>query len=111
MQLDERGRLRVTGRLKELIVTGGENVSPVEVEDALTSHPAVADAAVAGLPDPEWGEAVTAFVVLRGQATEEELLAHCRERLAPFKVPKRIEQVHALPRTATGKLLRSELVP
>ena len=67
-RLDEQGRLHVEGRQKELIVTGGENVAPLEVEQALLTHPAVADAGVAGLPDPEWGEAVTAFVVLREPA-------------------------------------------
>lgn len=110
-RIDEHGRLHVQGRVKELIITGGENVSPVEVEDALLSHPAVADAAVAGLPDPEWGEAVTAFVVLRDPAGEDELMEHCRARLAPFKVPKRIEQVPGLPRSPAGKLLRREIVP
>ena len=107
--LDELGRLHVRGRLKDLIVTGGENVSPVEVEQALLEHPAVADAGVVGLPDPEWGEAVSAFVVLGAAATAEELQSHCRERLAPYKVPKRIEQVRALPRNAAGKLLRAEI--
>ena len=107
----EDGRLHVEGRLKNLIVTGGENVAAEEVEAVLEQHAAVADAAVIGVPDPEWGEAVTAFVVLAGAASAEELEAHCRARLAPFKVPKRIEQVPGLPRGATGKLLRDELLP
>jgi o-succinylbenzoate---CoA ligase len=110
-RLDSNGRLTLEGRLKELIVTGGENVSPAEVEAALLEHPAVADAAVLGLPDPEWGEAVTAFVVLRGAAGEEELIDHCRDRLPSFKVPKRIEQVPGLPRNRAGKLLRDEILP
>jgi O-succinylbenzoic acid--CoA ligase len=110
-RLDERGRLHVEGRLKELIVSGGENISPVEVENVLLSHPAVADAAVLGLPDPDWGEAVTAFVVLRVPASAEELIDHCRGSLAPHKVPKRIEQVAGLPRSPAGKLLRGEIVP
>jgi o-succinylbenzoate---CoA ligase len=108
-QLDGDGRLHVLGRLKELIVTGGENVAPLEVEQALLAHPAVADAGVAGLPDPDWGEAVTAFVVLREPATPEELRAWCRERLEPFKVPKAIQVVERLPRGAGGKLLRDRL--
>jgi acyl-coenzyme A synthetase/AMP-(fatty) acid ligase len=80
---------------------------PTEVEAALLAHPAVAEAAVIGRPDPEWGEAVTALVVLRAPAPD--LRAFARERLAPFKVPKTIEQVDGLPRNAAGKLLRREL--
>jgi O-succinylbenzoic acid--CoA ligase len=108
-RLDEDGGLHVLGRLKELIVTGGENVAPLEVEQALLVHPAVTDAGVAGLPDPDWGEAVTAFVVLRAPTAAEELRGWCRERLAPFKVPKVIHAVERLPRNAGGKLLRDRL--
>jgi O-succinylbenzoic acid--CoA ligase len=107
--LDADGRLRVLGRLKELIVSGGENVAPLEVEQALLAHPAVVDAGVAGLPDPEWGEVVTAFVVLREPAASEELRAWCRDRLAAFKVPKAIHRVERLPRNSGGKLLRDRL--
>jgi O-succinylbenzoic acid--CoA ligase len=109
---DDRGRLRIIGRTSDTIVTGGENVAPAEVEAALVAHPAVADAAVLGRADSEWGEAVVALVVLRdGDATValEELRAHCADRLAPFKVPKRFELVDAVPRGPTGKLLRREL--
>ena len=108
-RLDASGRLHVEGRIKEIIVTGGENVSPLEVEEALLAHPAVADAAVAARPDPEWGEAVTAFVVARGGASAGELRDWCRERLARHKVPKRIEIVDALPRNSAGKLVRERL--
>jgi len=108
-RIDADGRLHVEGRLKELIVTGGENVAPLEVERALLAHPAVEDAGVAGRPDPEWGEAVTAFVVLSRPATAGELRAWCRERLAPHKTPKTIHEVAALPRNAGGKLLRDRL--
>lgn len=107
--LDEEGRLRVLGRLKELIVTGGENVSPLEVEQALLAHSAVADVGVAGLLDPDWGEAVTAFVVLREPVAPEQLRAWCRERLEAFKVPKAIHAVDELPRTPGGKLARDRL--
>ena len=110
-RIDSEGRLHVDGRLKEIIVSGGENVSPVEVEEALLTHPAVADAGVAGVADPEWGEAITAFVVLSREASAEELRDWARERLAPHKVPKRLVQVGELPRNASGKLLRDRLEP
>jgi O-succinylbenzoic acid--CoA ligase len=109
--LDEQGRLSIAGRIADTIVTGGENVSPVEVEAVLLEHPAVADAAVFGRPDPEWGEAVIAHVVLREGTgvQEQELRRHCAASLAPFKVPKRVEFVAEVPRGVTGKLLRREL--
>ena len=109
---DDRGRLRITGRKADTIVTGGENVAPAEVEAVLEAHPAVLEAAVAGRPDPEWGEAVVALVVARPGAdvSGEELRAHAAARLAPFKVPKRVEwRADPLPRTASGKLLRREV--
>jgi O-succinylbenzoic acid--CoA ligase len=110
--IDEDGFLYVTGRGSEMIVTGGENVMPAEVEAVLLSHPAVADAAVIGRPDPEWQEAVCALIVLNGGAetTEEELRSHCAGSLAPYKVPKRVDFVSSLPRTSSGKLLRGELM-
>jgi o-succinylbenzoate---CoA ligase len=110
--IDEDGFLYVTGRSRELIVTGGENVMPAEVEAVLVGHPAVADAAVVGRPDPEWQEAVHALVVLveGREASEEELREHCAGSLARFKVPKRVDFVSSLPRTASGKLLRGELL-
>ena len=98
------------GRIADTIVSGGENVAPAEVEATLLEHPAVADAAVLGCPDPEWGEAVLAQVVLgEDRVTEEDLRRHCAAVLAPFKVPKRIEFVSSLPRGSTGKLRRREL--
>jgi o-succinylbenzoate---CoA ligase len=108
---DERGRLRITGRKADTIVSGGENVAPTEVEAALLSHPAIADAAVFGRADPEWGEAIVAHVVLRDglEADPEELRAHCAAQLARFKVPKAIEYAEELPRTPSGKLLRRQL--
>ena len=109
--LDARGRLTVTGRKADTIVSGGENVAPQEVEAVLLAHPAVADAAVHGRPDPEWGEAVVATVVLRdgARASERELRDHVAGRLARFKVPKAIAFAPRLPRTASGKLLRRAL--
>jgi O-succinylbenzoic acid--CoA ligase len=102
------GRLVVVGRKSDMIVTGGENVAPAEVEAVLLEHPAVVEAGVVGRPDPEWGEAVTAFVVVRGPV--DDLRAFCRARLPGFKVPKTISVVDALPRNASGKLLRRALV-
>jgi len=109
--LDERGKLTLTGRVSELIVSGGENVAPVEVEEVLRSHPKVADAAVFGRPDSEWGEVVVAAIVPRdGVAVDaEELGCHCGKRLARFKIPKKFELVETLPRTASGKLARRSL--
>jgi O-succinylbenzoic acid--CoA ligase len=110
-RLDGRGRLTVTGRRSELVVTGGENVAPAEVEGVLESHPAVAEAAVYGRADPEWGEAVVAMVVLRPgrEADADELRSHCAGALAGFKMPKAIEFVTELPRTPSGKLRRDLL--
>jgi o-succinylbenzoate---CoA ligase len=109
--VDDDGRLVIAGRKADTIVTGGENVAPVEVEMVLVEHPAVADAAVFGRPDVEWGEAVVAHVVLvDGTAVDAgELRAHCASRLAPFKVPKSFALVDSVPRGVTGKLLRREL--
>ncbi|HEX4805577.1 MAG TPA: AMP-binding protein [Conexibacter sp.] len=108
---DAHGRLLVTGRKADTIVTGGENVAPAEVEAALLGHPAVADAAVYGRPDARWGEAVLAAVVLHdgAHAEAEELRAHVAAQLARYKVPKEIGFADALPRNASGKLLRREL--
>jgi acyl-CoA synthetase (AMP-forming)/AMP-acid ligase II len=101
----------ITDRRKDVIITGGENVSSIEVEDALFQHPAVAEVAVIGVPDEKWGESVKALVVVRdGHAvTETELLAFLRERLAGFKCPKSIEFRPELARTATGKLQKFKL--
>jgi O-succinylbenzoic acid--CoA ligase len=109
--IDERGRVRISGRLADTIVSGGENVAPIEVEAVLLEHPAIADAAVHGRADAEWGEAVVATVVPRDGSSVEpgELRAFCAERLAPFKVPKRVEFTDQLPRSETGKLLRRQL--
>jgi fatty-acyl-CoA synthase len=108
--LDDEGYLVISDRKKDVIISGGENVSSIEVEDALTAHPAVREVAVIGIPDEKWGELVTGLVVTDGTAvTAEELIAHCRTTLAGYKCPKRIEFVDTLPRTATGKLQKFKL--
>jgi acyl-CoA synthetase (AMP-forming)/AMP-acid ligase II len=100
------GYLRLVGRIKELIIRGGENISPGEVEEALLSHPAVADAAVFGIPDAKYGERVEAAVALCGAANERALVEHCRARLTAVKVPSAIHVLPEIPRTPLGKLQR-----
>jgi fatty-acyl-CoA synthase len=109
--IDDGGYLTISDRKKDVIITGGENVSSIEVEDAVFSHPAVAEVAVIGVPDEKWGELVTALVVLApgASATEAELIAHCRAQIATYKAPKRVEFRDAIPRTATGKIQKFKL--
>jgi O-succinylbenzoic acid--CoA ligase len=110
-RIDDEGFLYVTDRLGDVIVSGGENVLPAEVEEVLLRHPLVADAAAVGRADAEWQEAVTAIVVPRAGASldADELRRHCAAELAGYKVPKRFEFVNELPRSTTGKLLRRAL--
>ncbi|SHT48931.1 2-succinylbenzoate--CoA ligase [Mycobacteroides abscessus subsp. abscessus] len=106
------GYLTISDRKKDIIITGGENVTSIEVEDALISHPGVREAAVVGVPDEKWGELVTAVVVvvtLDDPPSGADLIAHCRDRLAGYKCPKRVEFVDSLPRTATGKVQKFRL--
>ena len=105
------GHMRIRGRIKEMIITGGLNVYPREVEIVLEAHPSVAEAAVAGIPDDHWGEQVTAWVVLRGGCRFDEaaLIAHARTRLAAYKCPKRVFPLAALPRNNLGKIIRGAL--
>jgi long-chain acyl-CoA synthetase len=108
--LDDEAFLYLVDRAKDMIVTGGENVYSTEVEDVLYRHPAVLEAAVFAVPDQRWGEAVHAVVVLRSAVTEAELAAHCREEIAGYKVPKRIElREEPLPKSGAGKVLKREL--
>ena len=109
--LDQDGYVYIYDRVKDMIISGGENIYPAEVESALFGHPAVADVAVIGVPDDKWGEAVKAFVVIRpgAEVTPDELMAFARERIAGYKVPRSIDFVAALPRTPTGKILKREL--
>jgi acyl-CoA synthetase (AMP-forming)/AMP-acid ligase II len=108
-EIDDEGYVVISDRKKDVIISGGENVSSIEVEDALMSHPAVREVAVIGIPDEKWGELVTALVVLATPATSDELIAHCRTRLAGYKCPKRVDFVDSLARTATGKLQKFKL--
>ena len=109
--LDERGYLYIYDRVKDMIVSGGENIYPAEVESALFGHPAVADVAVIGVPDERWGEAVKAIVVKKqgAELTPGELIGWARERIAGYKLPKSVDFVEALPRNPTGKILKREL--
>jgi fatty-acyl-CoA synthase len=109
--IDDGGYLTISDRKKDVIITGGENVSSIEVEDAVFSHPAVAEVAVIGVPDEKWGEMVTALVVLAPgtSATEAEIIAHCRAQIATYKAPKRVEFRDGIPRTATGKIQKFKL--
>jgi acyl-CoA synthetase (AMP-forming)/AMP-acid ligase II len=109
--LDDEGYLTISDRKKDVIISGGENVSSIEVEDALFSHAAVAEVAVIGVPDERWGELVVALVVVADghQVDEDELRDHCRTKLAGYKVPKRVEFRDELARTATGKLQKFKL--
>ena len=112
--MDDEGYLRVVGRVRDVIRTGGETLSPTEVEAVLATHPAVADVAVVGIPDPTWGEVVCAVIVTAPGAslpTTDELRAHSQGRLAPFKVPRRVAAADAIPRTpATRQIMRRLLV-
>jgi fatty-acyl-CoA synthase len=109
--MDEDGYISVVDRLKDMIKTGGENVASREVEEVIYQHPAVAEAAVFGIPHARWIEAVTAAVVLRPGETLDpaELVGFCRDRLAGYKTPKHIAIVDGLPKNASGKILKREL--
>jgi acyl-CoA synthetase (AMP-forming)/AMP-acid ligase II len=109
--VDEQGYITIKDRSKDIIISGGENISSVEIENALYAHPAVFECAVVAAPDETWGEVPVALVVLKpgAAATVDDLQAHCRAQLAGFKVPKRIELREELPKSGTGKLLKGQL--
>jgi acyl-CoA synthetase (AMP-forming)/AMP-acid ligase II len=110
-ECDEDGFIFVVDRLKDMIVSGGENIYSREVENALMSHPAVLEAAVVGGPDPRWGETVVAFVVKRPDATvfAEEIVEHCRTAIAPYKRPRDVRFIDALPKLPNGKVEKFKL--
>jgi fatty-acyl-CoA synthase len=105
------GYVELRDRAKDVVISGGENISTIEVEQAIVSHHAVLEAAVIGVPDEQWGERPKAFVVLKpgNEAGERELIDHCRGRIAHFKAPKAIELIDELPKTSTGKVQKFEL--
>jgi len=109
--MDDEGFIYIQDRIKDMVVSGGENVYPSEVENALFEHPAVADAAVIGIPSERWGEEVMAFLQLKPGATvaAEEIIDFCRERLAGYKIPRKIEVIEQIPRNASGKVLKKDL--
>jgi long-chain acyl-CoA synthetase len=109
--VDEEGYIFIVDRLKDMIITGGENVYSTEVENVMYQHPAVLEAAVIGIPDPHWGERVHAVVVLKeGQSVEPDALADfCRRFIAGYKIPRSFEFVDALPKTGSGKIQKAEI--
>jgi acyl-CoA synthetase (AMP-forming)/AMP-acid ligase II len=109
--MDDEGYVYIQDRVKDMIISGGENIYPREVENVLFEHPAIADAAVIGVPDDRWGESVKAFVVFQSgsSATADEIITFCRGQLAGFKLPKSVDVISAIPRTTTGKVLKREL--
>ena len=109
--LDDDGYLYIADRVKDMIISGGENIYPAEIESALMAHPAVADAAIIGIPDERWGETVKAIVVRAAgtEPTEHELIEWCRGRLATYKCPTTVDWADTLPRNPSGKILKREL--
>ena len=108
---DQEGYLYIRDRINDMIISGGENIYPVEVESILMSHPKITDAAVIGIPSDQWGEIVHAIVVREqnSELTEEELTMYCKDSLAGYKCPKAVDFVDALPRNAAGKVLKKDL--
>jgi acyl-CoA synthetase (AMP-forming)/AMP-acid ligase II len=109
--VDDDGYLYISDRVKDMIISGGENIYPAEIENVLMSHPAVDDVAVIGVPSERWGETPKAIVIRRegSDATAEELVAHCRRHLASYKAPTSVDFVETIPRNPSGKILKHEL--
>ncbi|MGB7407529.1 MAG: fatty acid--CoA ligase, partial [Pontixanthobacter sp.] len=109
--MDDDGYLFIQDRIKDMIISGGENVYPAQVESAIYGHPDIADIAVIGIPDEKWGEAVKAVVVRKSGSslTEDGLIAYAKQKIAGFKCPKSVDFIDALPRNPSGKILRREL--
>ena len=111
VRLDEEGYMYIVSRIKDMIISGGENIYPAEVEQVLYTHPKIKEAAVIGVPDKKWGEAVKAIVVLQPgeEMTQEEVIEHCKQNIASYKKPKSVEFMEELPRLASGKIAKVEL--
>ncbi|HZX85208.1 MAG TPA: AMP-binding protein, partial [Reyranella sp.] len=110
-RMDEDGYVFIVDRIKDMIVTGGENVYSVEVESAVATHPAVASCAVIGVPDEQWGELVHAFIVKKpgSSLTAQELIDHCKTRIAGYKCPRQVSFIDAMPLSGAGKILKTQL--
>jgi acyl-CoA synthetase (AMP-forming)/AMP-acid ligase II len=106
---DQLGYVYIVGREKDMLISGGVNIYPSEIESVLYQHPAVRDVAVVGVADDEWGEVPVAFMIVQQEVADPELETFCREQLATLKVPRRFQQVNQLPRTPTGKVKKFEL--
>jgi fatty-acyl-CoA synthase len=111
VRLDEEGYMYIVGRIKDMIISGGENIYPAEVEQVLYTHPKIKEAAVIGVPDEKWGEAVKAIVVLQPgeELAQADVIEYCRQNIASYKKPKYVEFVEELPRLASGKIAKAEL--
>jgi acyl-CoA synthetase (AMP-forming)/AMP-acid ligase II len=109
--MDEEGFVYIVDRKKDMIISGGENIYPREIEELLYRHPKIQDAAVVGIPDPLWGESVLAYIVLKNDVTmdEEEVIGYCKSHLASYKKPKSVRFVPSLPRNPSGKVLKTVL--
>ena len=109
--MDEDGYMQLVDRIKDMVISGGENIYPVEIENVLITHPAVSEVAIIGVPDTKWGESLLAWVIPApgARVSGDELEQYLRQSLAGYKVPRRYEFVDALPRNATGKVLKREL--
>jgi len=109
--MDEDGYIYIQDRIKDMIISGGENIYPAEVENAIFGHPAIADVAVVGVPDEKWGESVKAIVVKKPGAdiSADDVIAHARKNIAGYKSPRSVDFIDALPRNASGKILRRQL--
>ena len=111
VRMDEEGYIYVIDRKKDMIISGGENIYPKEIEEVLYTHPDILEAAIVGIPDPNWGESVKAFVVMKPgkQLTEEDVIQYCQQHISSYKKPRIVEFIDALPRNASGKILKTEL--